>query len=70
MDKLRKSDRLQLEIASLAFGGRGVARRDGFVIFVEGALPGDRVLAEVTSARPSYAEARTVEVLSPSETRI
>ena len=41
---------LEVEIDSLAFGGRGVARADGFVVFVSGALPGDRVLAEVTKA--------------------
>src|SRR5207249_10475690 len=32
-----------LEITDLAFGGRGVARLEGFVIFVAGALPGESV---------------------------
>ncbi|MHB1389614.1 MAG: 23S rRNA (uracil(1939)-C(5))-methyltransferase RlmD [Thermoleophilia bacterium] len=70
MEKPFKSQELELQIDNLAFGGRGVARVDGFVIFVEGALPGDRVRAVVTKARRSFAEALTLEVLEPSEKRI
>lgn len=70
MEKPAKSQELELTIDNLAFGGRGVARVDGFVIFVEGALPGDQVRAVVTKARRSYAEARTLEVLEPSEKRV
>ncbi len=70
MDRPEKSQELELEIKTLAFGGRGVARVDGFVFFVEGAVPGDRVRAVVTKAKPSYAEARTLEVLRPSSARI
>jgi 23S rRNA (uracil1939-C5)-methyltransferase len=47
-----------------------VARAGGYVVFVTGALPGDRVRAEVTRARRDYGEARTVEVLSPSPDRV
>ena len=59
----RKGERLEVEIDSLAFGGRGIARADGFVVFVSGGLPGDRVLAEVTKGKKRFAEARTVELL-------
>ena len=55
---------------SLAFGGRGVARADGFVVFVAGGLPGDRVRAEITKAKKRFAEARTVELLRPGADRI
>ena len=41
----RRGEQLELEIDSLAFGGRGVARAEGLVVFVAGALPGDRVRA-------------------------
>jgi len=61
---------LELEIDSLAFGGRGVARSEGRVVFVAGALPGDRVRAEVTKEKRRFAEARTVELLSPGGERI
>jgi 23S rRNA (uracil1939-C5)-methyltransferase len=61
---------LELAVESLAYGGAGVARHAGFVVFVSGALPGDRVRATVTKRKRSYAEARTLEVLEPSPDRI
>ncbi len=64
-------EQLELEIDSLAFGGRGVARVDGgLVVFVSGALPGDRVRAEVTKSKRRFAEARTVELLRPADDRV
>jgi 23S rRNA (uracil1939-C5)-methyltransferase len=61
---------LTLDIDSLAYGGRGVARRDGYVVFVAGALPGDRVRAEVTKSKRHFAEAQTRELLRPSPDRV
>ncbi len=66
----RRGELLEVEIDSLAFGGRGVARADGFVVFVSGALPGDRVRVEVTKAKKRFAEARTVELLRAGAERI
>jgi len=65
-----RGDELELTIDSLAHGGNGVARRDGYVVFVAGAVPGDRVRAVVGKAKRAYAEARAVEVLEPSPDRI
>jgi 23S rRNA (uracil1939-C5)-methyltransferase len=65
-----RGDLLTLDIESLAYGGRGVARQNGFVVFVAGALPGDRVRAEVTKAKRKFAEARTVELLRPGADRV
>jgi 23S rRNA (uracil1939-C5)-methyltransferase len=61
---------LELTIDSLAHGGNGVARHDGYVVFVAGAIPGDRVRAVVGKAKKAYAEARTVEVVAPSPDRV
>jgi 23S rRNA (uracil1939-C5)-methyltransferase len=66
----RRGEQLELEVESLAFGGRGVARADGLVVFVAGALPGDRVRAELTKAKKRFAEARAVEILRPAEDRL
>jgi 23S rRNA (uracil1939-C5)-methyltransferase len=66
----RVSDQLELEVESLAHGGRGVARRNGYVVFVAGALPGDTVRAAVTKSKRNFAEARVVELLRPSPDRI
>jgi 23S rRNA (uracil1939-C5)-methyltransferase len=65
-----RGELLEVEIDSLAFGGRGVARSQGLVVFVAGALPGDRVRAEITKAKRRFAEARTVELLQPGPDRI
>jgi 23S rRNA (uracil1939-C5)-methyltransferase len=65
-----RGEQLEVEIDSLAFGGRGLARADGLVVFVAGALPGDRVRVEITKAKKRFAEARTVELLSPGADRI
>ncbi|HEY1508752.1 MAG TPA: 23S rRNA (uracil(1939)-C(5))-methyltransferase RlmD [Solirubrobacteraceae bacterium] len=65
-----RGDELELTIDSLAFGGAGVARLDGYVVFVSGAVPGDRVRAVVGKSKRAYAEARAVEILQPSPERI
>jgi 23S rRNA (uracil1939-C5)-methyltransferase len=51
---------IELTIESLDQEGRGVAHADGKVVFVEGALPGERIDAEITRQKPSYAIARAV----------
>jgi 23S rRNA (uracil1939-C5)-methyltransferase len=68
---------LDLQVDGLAYGGNGIARLDGsgdgrggYVVFVGGAIPGDRVRAVVTKRKRGYAEARTLEVLEPSPDRI
>ena len=66
----RKGQELELEIDTLAYGGRGVARANGYVVFVSGALPGDRVQARLTKAKRDYAEARTVAVVRPGADRV
>ncbi|MGB7684684.1 MAG: 23S rRNA (uracil(1939)-C(5))-methyltransferase RlmD [Solirubrobacterales bacterium] len=66
----RRGELLEVEIDSLAFGGRGVARADGLVVFVSGALPGDRVRAEITKGKKRFAEARCVELLRAGPERL
>jgi 23S rRNA (uracil1939-C5)-methyltransferase len=68
----QRGDELELSIDSLAFGGEGVARLGdgGYVVFVAGAVPGDRVRAVVHKRKRSYAHARAVEILEPSSERI
>src|SRR5437763_1915845 len=58
----RSGDELELVIDRLAYGGSGVARSNGYVVFVRGAVPGDTVRARVTRAKRSYAEADAVEL--------
>ncbi|HEX2085304.1 MAG TPA: 23S rRNA (uracil(1939)-C(5))-methyltransferase RlmD [Solirubrobacteraceae bacterium] len=65
-----RGQEVELVVDSLAYGGNGVARHEGYVVFVSGAVPGDRVRAVVTKRKRAYAEARTVEVVEPSPERI
>jgi len=65
-----KGDELELKVDSLAYGGAGVARLNGFVVFVKRGLPGDTVRAEVTKVKKSHAEAMTLEVVDPGAPRV
>jgi 23S rRNA (uracil1939-C5)-methyltransferase len=66
MSDLKRGAELELEVESLAFGTKGVSRLNGFVIFVEEALPGQRVRVQIFKKKKGYAEARTVEVIQQS----
>jgi len=65
-----RDQELELDVESLAYGGNGVARLDGFVVFVRRGLPGDRVRARVTKVKRSHAEALATEVLVPGPQRV
>jgi 23S rRNA (uracil1939-C5)-methyltransferase len=68
--RVERGDELELTVDTLAFGGAGVARRDGYVVFVRDAIPGDTVRAVVTKRKKAYAEARTVALLEAGPERI
>lgn len=61
---------VELEIERSAFGGDGVAHLEGKTCFVEGALPGERVLARVLADKKSFLKARLFKVLRPSPHRV
>ncbi|HSL63548.1 MAG TPA: 23S rRNA (uracil(1939)-C(5))-methyltransferase RlmD [Gaiellaceae bacterium] len=61
---------LELHVDSLAYGGNGVARTGGFVVFVRRGLPGDTVRARVTKVKRNHAEALATAVLEPGPQRV
>src|SRR5438093_3992871 len=65
-----KGQELELAIDSLAYGGNGVARLNGFVVFVRRGLPGDRVRARVTKVKRNHAEAVVTDLLEPGASRV
>ncbi|HUZ82317.1 MAG TPA: 23S rRNA (uracil(1939)-C(5))-methyltransferase RlmD [Gaiellaceae bacterium] len=67
---VERDQELELTIESLAYGGNGVARLDGFVVFVRRGLPGDTVRARVTKVQRRHAEALATEVLSSGSQRV
>jgi len=65
--KAGSQEPLTLLVSKLSHEGRGIAHHEGRVIFVDGALPGETVIARVVARKGSYSEAvtETVEVASP-----
>ncbi len=62
---------LELDVERLVAGGEGLARRiDEPVVFVRGALPGERVRARLVDQRKGWARAELVEVLTASPDRV
>jgi 23S rRNA (uracil1939-C5)-methyltransferase len=67
---IRNGEEVEVRIDSLAYGGNGVGRLDGFVVFVRGALPGDLVRARATKVKRGFAEATRTALLEPGEGRV
>lgn len=57
-------------IESIDLEGKGVARLDGKTIFIEGALPGEKVEIEIYRQKPSFALARVVNIITSSPDRV
>ena len=67
---VEKNDDLVVTIESLTNEGQGVARVEGFAVFVVGALAGEEVKAHVIKVQPTYAVAKATEILKPSPDRV
>jgi 23S rRNA (uracil1939-C5)-methyltransferase len=70
MAKPRRGETFELTIDDLAFGGEGVGRAEGYVVFVRGGLPGDRLRVRLTEARGRFGRATIEEVLVASPDRV
>jgi 23S rRNA (uracil1939-C5)-methyltransferase len=66
---VRVGQQVECEIIGLTHEGEGVGRVDGYTLFVHGALPGEKVQADVVSIGKSFGRARMVGLLSRSEHR-
>jgi 23S rRNA (uracil1939-C5)-methyltransferase len=66
----RPGDEFPALVESLDQEGRGVAHRDGKAVFIEGALPGERVVYERRRNKPSYEAGRVVRIERPSVLRV
>lgn len=67
--RIKKGAEVELTMEKFADRGKSLTRVGGYVVFVAGAVPGDRIRAKVFKRRKSFAEARLLEVLEPSELR-
>ena len=69
MGQARRGDLLTVDVIDLAFGGEGVARAGGYVVFVPGGVPGDRLDVRVTQVRPRFARGQVERIDTPSPLR-
>jgi len=60
----------EVEITGLAYGGSGVGRINGKVVFVPYTAPSDKARIEITSEKKGFSQGRLVELLSPSPSRV
>jgi 23S rRNA (uracil1939-C5)-methyltransferase len=67
---VKLGDIQEADVVDLSHDGRGLARVDGKAVFIEGALPGERVKFRVFKRRRQLDEAGLVEVLTPSPDRV
>src|SRR3990172_2699122 len=70
MAKPRRGDTLELTVDDLAFGGEGVGRVDGYVVFVRGGVPGDRLRVRLVEARSRFGRAVVEAVVTPAPGRV
>ena len=69
MPSARRGDLLTVDVTDLAFGGEGVARAAGYVVFVPGGVPGDRAEVRLTQVRPRFARGTIERLAEPSTLR-
>ena len=67
---LKYGDVVTLTADKAAFEGHAIARWNSFVVFVEGAVPGDTVNARIFKKKKQFAHARTIDIVSPSPHRV
>lgn len=66
---LKKGQLVEIEISSIAFGGRGIGKYEGITCFVDNTMPGDKVTASLTKIKSNFLEAQLVDIISPSKDR-
>lgn len=61
---------VEVEILRVAFGGEGIGSVEGKTCFVEGALPGETVIAKILQDKKNFIKARAIKIVSPSPARV
>ena len=78
---MNKGDIIQIKVDKYAFEGKGIGKvdlgnpsesseQDSFIVFVNGAYPGDTVSAKIRKLKKTYAEASVEEIITPSVRRV
>lgn len=64
------NDKIKVEITDLSHDGLGVAKVDGYILFVDGVLPGEKVICEVQEMGKNFGFAKKIDVLNSSPYRV
>jgi 23S rRNA (uracil1939-C5)-methyltransferase len=67
---VKRGDRLELDVETLASSGDGICRHEGYTLFAPGALPGDRVLGKVTKITPRFGVVDAIKRIESSPDRV
>jgi 23S rRNA (uracil1939-C5)-methyltransferase len=67
---VKKNEDYEINIDSLGSFGEGVGRIQGFTVFVEGALPGERVLIKIVKVAKSHAYGKLLHIIQKSPERV
>ena len=71
MTKIKKNFTLEnLEVIDISTEGKAIAKHDGLVVFIEGAVPGDVVDVMVHRKKNNFAEAKVQKIISLSDSRV
>jgi 23S rRNA (uracil1939-C5)-methyltransferase len=66
---IKKRKAYELEIIDLAYGGKGLAKPDGFPVFIDQCVPGDVVFAKITKKKKSWAQGKLIHIIKQSPIR-
>lgn len=67
---VRKKDKVTVTFTDMTHNGAGVAKIDGYTLFVDGGLPGEEAIVQVQKTKKQYGYARLLEVTSESRDRV
>src|SRR5574344_1868545 len=67
---MKINDEIDVEIESLSNLGYGIAKIDGFVIFLENSYPEEKLKIKLTKVTKNYANAKLIEIKEPSKMRV
>lgn len=62
-------EKVELDIVSNGMDGEGIARKDGKVFFIDGAIEGEKVLAIITKENKNFSTAKLDQILEKSQFR-
>ncbi len=67
---IQKNEEYEVDIIDMGYEGEGIAKIDGYTLFVKGALSGEKVRVKVLKANKDFGFAKLVEVIKASDKRV